>query len=155
MLDIRSQKEKVNRCIGCAFNHPSQRQHSYVFGQWLQARQNVGRIRVQDAEIPLHIALTSLEPEGYFEIASGKHPKDRILCAVYYAPNGLQWEDFSRSDNTENSAPYEVQFPETIAKKKEQSINIGYMLVKKFKTSCMYFKGIKCVHVLISSVCLS
>ena len=77
-----------------------------MFGQWLQARQIVGRIRVQDAEIPLHIALTSLEPEGYFEIASGKHPQDRILCAVYYAPNGLQWEDFSRSDNTENSAPH-------------------------------------------------
>jgi len=105
MLDIRIQKEKVNRCSGCAINHPSQRQNSYVFGQRLQARQIVGRIRVQDAKIPLHIALTSLEPEGYFEIASGKHLQDCILCVVYYAPNGLQWEDFGRSDNTGEQCP--------------------------------------------------
>lgn len=111
----------------------------------------MGRIRVQDAKIPLHIALTFLEPEGYFEIASGKHLQDRILCVVYYAPNGLQWEDFSRSDNTGEQCPHEVhevQFPETITKKKEQSVNIGYMLVKKFKTSfpCVNFK---CVFILI------
>ena len=30
------------------------------------------------------------------EVAQAEELKDRIICAIYYGPNGLKWNDFSR-----------------------------------------------------------
>lgn len=53
MLDALIQEEKVNRCNGCAIQHPIQRQHSYLMmnseGAWFYFRDDaVEKVNLND-----------------------------------------------------------------------------------------------------------
>ena len=47
------------------------------------------------------IHLTSLELKNQSgEVAQAEELEDRIICAIYYGPNGLKWNDFSHVKST-------------------------------------------------------
>ena len=130
-FDKLVQDEKVNRCHGCAIQHPSQRQHScLMMDAWFyyhdEAREQIDLAVVMKTvesvcntlglklgqtwesyltKLPklaqTSLYLTSLELENYVE-----DMKERVLYALYYGPCGLKTNDFRsvvihKDDNAE------------------------------------------------------
>ena len=83
-----------------------------------------------------NIYLTSLEFEGFGEIVQVEQLQDRILYTIYYGPNGLKTNDFSRmevrehhnADEVMNIHPIEVQCPENVVRKEEELMDLDLVI---------------------------
>ena len=122
-FDKLVQEEKVNRCYGCAIQHPSQRQHSCLMFDTEDARfyyHNVAREQIDLAvvmktvenvcstlglqlgqrwesyltELP-KLPWTSLYLTSLELENYDEDMKQRVLYALYYGPCGIKTNDFS------------------------------------------------------------
>ena len=146
MVDELIQEEKLNRCHGCAIQHPSQRQHSCLMmdkeDSWLYYREDVvekidlnavlnnvesvcqalgfklGQMYV--SELPkmpwTSIFLASLEVDGF-----DGDIKSRVLRAIHDGPNGLKSKDFS-------DQKAEIECPEQVVRKDEEPMEIDSLI---------------------------
>ena len=146
MVDELIQEEKLNRCHGCAIQHPSQRQHSCLMmdkeDSWLYYREDVvekidlnavlnnvesvcqalgfklGQMYV--SELPkmpwTSIFLASLEVDGF-----DGDIKSRVLRAIHDGPNGLKSKDFSDQQA-------EIECPEQVVRKDEEPMEIDSVI---------------------------
>ena len=165
-------EEKVNHCNGCATHHPSQREHSCLMmdseDAWTYYHDDA-RVKIDLAalkktieslcsdlgfalgqtweryltELPKFpwttIYLTSLELEH-----CDNDIKNRVLCALYYGPNGLKCNDcnsFEDDKSYDETAiivdPIEVECPETIMRKKEEKMDLDLVINEIQNKFCM------------------
>ena len=149
MVDELIQEEKLNRCHGCAIQHPSQRQHSCLImdeeDSWLYYREDVVE------KIDLNAVLNNVEsvckalgfklsqswkmnvselpkmPWTSIFLASLKVDgfdgdiKSRVLRAVHNGPNGLKSKDFSHQKA-------EKECPEQVVRKDEEPMEIDSVM---------------------------
>ena len=140
MVDKVIQQEKLNRCHGCAMQHPSQNQHSCLMmgndDTWMYYHDEVVE------QIDLNSMLKATESicsalgfklgnswEAYVSelpkmpwtsiylasleldvVQQGDDLQSRILYALYYGPNGLKWKDFGDQQET-------IESPERVVRK--------------------------------------
>ena len=170
VCDELIQQETLGRCIGCAVNHPSQREHSCLmmddeeawFRYFDQALDDIDHAHVmtivekvcstlgfklQDNNWKAYLSeltkltktamyLASLELKNQSgEVAQAEELKDRIICAIYYGPNGLKWNDFSRlkSARYSNQELFEVKpikdsCAGTTGTRKELSVDMDFVI---------------------------
>ena len=144
MVDELIQEEKLNRCHGCAIQHPSQRQHSCLMmdkeDSWLYCREDV--VEKIDLNAVLNnvesvckalgfklgqswkmyvicltsIFLASLEVDGF-----DGDIKSRVLRAIHDGPNGLKSKDFSDQQA-------EIECPEQVVRKDEEPMEIDSVI---------------------------
>ena len=149
MVDELIQEEKLNRCHGCAIQHPSQRQHSclmmYKEDSWLYYREDVVE------KIDLNAVLNNVEsvckalgfklgqswktyvselpkmPWTSIFLASLEVDgfdgdiKSRVLRAIHDGPNGLKSKDFS-------DQKAEIECPEQVVRKDEEPMEIDTVI---------------------------
>ena len=149
MVDELIQEEKLNRCHGCAIQHPSQRQHSCLMmdkeDSWLYYREDVVE------KIDLNAVLNNVEslckalgfklgqswktyvselpkmPWTSIFLASLEVDgfdgdiKSRVLRAIHDGPNGLKSKDFSDQQA-------EIEYPEQVVRKDEQPMEIDSVI---------------------------
>ena len=150
-VDKLIQQEKLNRCHGCAIQHPSQNQHSCLMmdndDAWMYYRDEVME------QIDLNLVLKATESicsalgfklgkswEAYVTelpkmpwtsiyLASleldvfqqGDDLQSRILYALYYGPNGLKWKDFGDQQET-------IECPERVVRKDEEPMDLDLII---------------------------
>ena len=149
MVDELIQEEKLNRCHGCAIQHPSQRQHSCLMmdkeDSWLYYREDVVE------KIDLNAVLNNVEsvckalgfklgqswktyvselpkmPWTSIFLASLEVDgfdgdiKSRVLRAIHDGPNGLKSKDFSDQQA-------EIECPEQVVRKDEEPMEIDTVI---------------------------
>ena len=149
MVDELIQEEKLNRCHGCAIQHPSQRQHSCLMmdkeDSWLYYREDVVE------KIDLNAVLNNVEsvckalgfklgqswkmyvselpkmPWTSIFLASLEVDgfdgdiKSRVLRAIHDGPNGLKSKDF-----TDQKA--EIERPEQVVREDEEPMEIDSVI---------------------------
>ena len=149
MVDELIQEEKLNRCHGCAIQHPSQRQHSCLMidkeDSWLYYREDVVE------KIDLNAVLNNVEsvckalgfklgrswkmyvselpkmPWTSIFLASLEVDgfdgdiKSRVLRAIHDGPNGLKSKDFSDQQA-------EIECPEQVVRKDEEPMEIDSVI---------------------------
>ena len=149
MVDELIQEEKLNRCHGCAIQHPSQRQHSCLImdeeDSWLYYREDVVE------KIDLNAVLNNVESVCKalgFKLSQSwkmnvselpKMPwtsiflaslevdgfdgdiKSRVLRAVHNGPNGLKSKDFSDQQ-------VEIECPKQVVRKDEEPMEIDTVI---------------------------
>ena len=149
MVDELIQEEKLNRCHGCAIQHPSQRQHSCLMmdkeDSWLYYREDVVE------KIDLNAVLNNVEsvckalgfklgqswktyvselpkmPWTSIFLASLEVDgfdgdiKSRVLRAIHDGPNGLKSKDFS-------DQKAEIECPEQVVRKDEEPMEIDTVI---------------------------
>ena len=157
MVDKVIQQEKLNRCHGCAIQHPSQNQHSCLMmgndDAWMYYHDEVVE------QIDLNSMLNATESicsalgfkldkswEAYCQILSwtsiylasleldviqqGDDLQSRILYALYYGPNGLKWKDFGDQQET-------IECPERVVRKDEQPMDLD-LIINDFQNSLCF-----------------
>ena len=149
MVDELIQEEKLNRCHGCAIQHPSQRQHSCLMmdkeDSWLYYREDVVE------KIDLNAVLNNVEsvckalgfklgqswkmyvselpkmPWTSIFLASLEVDgfdgdiKSRVLRAIHGGPNGLKSKDFSDQQA-------DIECPEQVVRKDEEPMEIDTVI---------------------------
>ena len=149
MVDELIQEEKLNRCHGCAIQHPSQREHSCLMmdkeDSWLYYREDVVE------KIDLNAVLNNVEsvckalgfklgqswkmyvselpkmPWTNIFLASLEVDgfdgdiKSRVLRAIHDGPNGLKSKDFS-------DQKAEIECPEQVVRKDKQPMEIDSVI---------------------------
>ena len=157
-VDELIQEEKLNRCHGCAIQHPSQRQHSCLMmdkeDSWLYYREDVVE------KIDLNAVLNNVEslckalgfklgqswktyvselpkmPWTSIFLASLEVDgfdgdiKSRVLRAIHDGPNGLKSKDFS-------DQKAEIECPETIIRKEEQPMDLDLVINEIQNNLCL------------------
>ena len=151
-VDKLIQEEKLNRCHGCAIQHPSQNQHSCLMmdndDAWMYYHDEVVE------QIDLNVILKTAESvcsalgfklgktwEAYvtelpklpwtsiyltsLELEDYGELEDRILYAIYYGPCGLKCKDPS---TVEIDSQVEVQCPERVVRKDEQPMDLDLII---------------------------
>ena len=153
-VDKLIQEEKLNRCHGCAIQHPSQNQHSCLMmdndDEWMSYHDEV--VEQIDLKVILKTAESVCTALG-FNLAKSweayvtklpKYPwtsmylasleledhrddlKSRILYTLYFGTNGLQSKDSSTCE-------IEIHCPETIIRKEEQPMDLDLVINEKKK----------------------
>ena len=149
MVDELIQEEKLNRCHGCAIQHPSQRQHSCLMmdkeDSWLYYREDVVE------KIDLNAVLNNVEsvckalgfklgqswktyvselpkmPWTSIFLASLEVDgfdgdiKSRVLRATHDGPNGLKSKDFT-------DLKAEIECPEQVVREDEEPMEIDSVI---------------------------
>ena len=151
-VDKLIQEEKLNRCHGCAIQHPSQNKHSCLMmdndDAWMYYHDEVVE------QIDLNVILKTAESvcsalgfklgktwEAYvtelpklpwtkiyltsLELKDYGELEDRILYAIYYGPCGLKCKDPSA---VEIDSQVEVQWPERVVRKDEQPMDLDLII---------------------------
>ena len=151
-VDKLIQEEKLNRCHGCAIQHPSQNQHSCLMmdndDAWMYYHDEVVE------QIDLNVILKTPESvcsalrfkrgqtwEAYvtelpklpltsiyltsLELEDYAELEDRILYAIYYGPCGLRCKDPSA---VEIDSQDEVKCPERVVRKDEQPVDLDLII---------------------------
>ena len=149
MVDELIQEEKLNRCHGCAIQHPSQRQHSCVMmdkeDSWLYYREDV--VEKIDLNAVLNNAESVCNALGFklgqsWKMYVSELPKmpwtsiflaslevdgfdgdikSRVLRAIHDGPNGLKSKDFS-------DQKAEIECPEQVVRKDEEPMEIDTVI---------------------------
>ena len=139
MVDELIHEEKLNRCHGCAIQHPSQRQHSCVMmdkeDSWLYYREDV--VEKIDLNAVLNNAESVCKALGFklgqsWKMYVSELPKmpwtsiflaslevdgfdgdikSRVLRAIHDGPNGLKSKDFSDQQA-------EIECPEQVVRRR-------------------------------------
>ena len=151
-VDKLIQEQKLNRCHGCAIQHPSQNQHSCLVmdndDAWIYYHDEVVE------QIDLNVILKTAESvcsalgfklgktwEAYvtelpklpwtniyltsLELEDYGELEDRILYAIYYGPCGLKCKD---PNAVEIDSQVEVQCPERVVRKDEQPMDLDLII---------------------------
>ena len=150
-VDKLIQQEKLNRCHGCAIQHPSQNQHSCLMmdndDAWMYYHDEVVE------QIDMNSVLKAIESvcsalgfklgnswEAYVSekpkmpwtsiylasleldvVQQGDNLQGRILYVLYYEPNGLKWKDFWDQQET-------IECPERVVRKDEEKMDLDLII---------------------------
>ena len=151
-VDKLIQEEKLNRCHGCAIQHPSQNQHSCLMmdndDAWMYYHDEV--VEQIDLNVILKTAESVCSALGFklgkrWEAYVTELPKlpwtniyltslelevygeleDRILHGIYYGPCGLKCKGPS---TVEIDSQVELQCPERVVRKDEQPMDFDLII---------------------------
>ena len=166
VCDELIQQETLGRCLRCAVNHPSQREHSCLmmddeeawFRYFDQAIDDIDLAHVMtiaesvcsalgfklDNNWEAYLSELTKLPKTAMYLASlelknqsGKvaQAEELIICAIYYGPNGLKWNDFSyfksaRYSNQEllEVKPMKDSCAGTTGTRKELSVDMDFVI---------------------------